>query len=105
MPLDRIRPTLGQNLAKLDLCGCKCSLFDLSGAVSFNLLVHRFVSSLGSVALSGPAVSFDDSFIFARWVGPTCVRSVLPYSFRDVSLSVSLIFLSSPSAVDIPPAP
>ncbi|KAL7545391.1 hypothetical protein ACHAWF_008737, partial [Thalassiosira exigua] len=33
-PLDRIRPTLGQNLAKLDLCGCKCSLFDLSGAVS-----------------------------------------------------------------------
>ena len=33
-PLDRIRPTLGQNLAKLDLSGCKCSLFDLSGAVS-----------------------------------------------------------------------
>ena len=33
-PIDRIRPTLGQNLAKLDLCGCKCSLFDLSGAVS-----------------------------------------------------------------------
>ena len=34
-PLDRIRPTLGQNLATLDLCGCKCSLFDLSGAVSY----------------------------------------------------------------------
>ena len=33
-PIDKIRPTLGQNLAKLDLCGCKCSLFDLSGAVS-----------------------------------------------------------------------
>ncbi len=33
-PLDRIRPTLGQNLATLDLRGCKCSLFDLSGAVS-----------------------------------------------------------------------
>lgn len=33
-PMDKIRPTLGQNLAKLDLCGCKCSLFDLSGAVS-----------------------------------------------------------------------
>jgi hypothetical protein len=38
-PLDRIRPTLGQNLATLDLRGCKCSLFDLSGAVSL-LFVH-----------------------------------------------------------------
>ena len=38
-PIERIRPTLGQNLAKLDLCGCKCSLFDLSGAVSRNLYV------------------------------------------------------------------
>ena len=32
-PLDKIRPTLGQNLAKLDMSGCKCSLFDLSGSV------------------------------------------------------------------------
>lgn len=32
-PLDRIRPTLGQNLATLDMRGCKCSIFDLSGAV------------------------------------------------------------------------
>lgn len=39
-PLDRIRPTLGQNLAKLDLCGCKCSLFDLSGAVSVTNFLH-----------------------------------------------------------------
>jgi hypothetical protein len=37
LPMDRIRPTLGQNLAKLDLCGCKCSLFDLSGAVSHSV--------------------------------------------------------------------
>jgi hypothetical protein len=38
-PLERIRPTLGQNLAKVDICGCKCSLFDLSGAVSLLVLV------------------------------------------------------------------
>jgi len=30
MPLERIRPTLGQNLAKLDLCGCQCPNFPLS---------------------------------------------------------------------------
>ena len=33
-PMERIRPTLGQNLARLDVCGCRCSLLDLSGTVS-----------------------------------------------------------------------
>ena len=41
-PLKRIRPTLGQNLAKLNLCGCKCSLFDLSGAVSSSNIPCHF---------------------------------------------------------------
>eukprot|EP00571_Detonula_confervacea_P009230 CAMPEP_0172321822 /NCGR_PEP_ID=MMETSP1058-20130122/44382_1 /TAXON_ID=83371 /ORGANISM="Detonula confervacea, Strain CCMP 353" /LENGTH=414 /DNA_ID=CAMNT_0013037421 /DNA_START=185 /DNA_END=1426 /DNA_ORIENTATION=+ len=42
LPLDRIRPTLGQNLAKLDLSGCKCSLFDLSGAEKMRPLWDRY---------------------------------------------------------------
>jgi GTPase SAR1 family protein len=41
-PLDKIRPTLGQNLAKLDMCGCKCSLFDLSGAEKMRPLWERY---------------------------------------------------------------
>lgn len=41
-PLDKIRPTLGQNLAKLDMCGCKCSLFDLSGADKMRPLWERY---------------------------------------------------------------
>jgi GTPase SAR1 family protein len=41
-PLSKIRPTLGQNLAKLDLCGCKCSLFDLSGAEKMRPLWERY---------------------------------------------------------------
>ncbi|KAL7530451.1 hypothetical protein ACHAXR_003507 [Thalassiosira sp. AJA248-18] len=41
-PMNRIRPTLGQNLAKLDLCGCKCSLFDLSGAEKMRPLWDRY---------------------------------------------------------------
>lgn len=45
-PLDKIRPTLGQNLAKLDLSGCKCSLFDLSGAVrTLRTLIRSFFQS------------------------------------------------------------
>lgn len=49
-PLDRIRPTLGQNLAKLDLCGCKCSLFDLSGAVStLFFFIHHCIFSLWGI--------------------------------------------------------
>jgi GTPase SAR1 family protein len=41
-PLERIRPTLGQNLAKVDVCGCKCSLFDLSGAEKMRPLWERY---------------------------------------------------------------
>lgn len=41
-PLDKIRPTLGQNLAKLDMCGCKCSIFDLSGAEKMRPLWERY---------------------------------------------------------------
>ncbi|KAL9187844.1 hypothetical protein ACHAXT_006222 [Thalassiosira profunda] len=48
-PLDRIRPTLGQNLAKLDLCGCKCSLFDLSGAEKMRPLWDRYYRDTDAV--------------------------------------------------------
>lgn len=41
-PLERIRPTLGQNLAKVDVVGCKCSLFDLSGAEKMRPLWERY---------------------------------------------------------------
>lgn len=41
-PLNKIRPTLGQNLAKLDMCGCKCSIFDLSGAEKMRPLWERY---------------------------------------------------------------
>jgi GTPase SAR1 family protein len=41
-PLERIRPTLGQNLAKVDVIGCKCSLFDLSGAEKMRPLWERY---------------------------------------------------------------
>jgi hypothetical protein len=76
MPLDRIRPTLGQNLAKLDLCGCKCSLFDLSGAVSSSSSrCYRFVSLLGSVALSGPpCLLMIGFFSFFGWAPPRPIR-------------------------------
>mmetsp|Transcript_37174 Transcript_37174/g.77860 ORF Transcript_37174/g.77860 Transcript_37174/m.77860 type:complete len:538 (+) Transcript_37174:69-1682(+) len=48
-PMDRIRPTLGQNLAKLDLCGCKCSLFDLSGAEKMRPLWERYYRDTDAV--------------------------------------------------------
>lgn len=51
-PLDRIRPTLGQNLATLDLRGCKCSLFDLSGAVSSFVSGQCCISSHCGIRLS-----------------------------------------------------
>ena len=41
-PLERIRPTLGQNLAKVDISGCKCSLFDLSGDAKMRPLWERY---------------------------------------------------------------
>lgn len=31
LPLDRIRPTIGMNLAKLDICGARCHVWDLGG--------------------------------------------------------------------------
>ncbi|KAL7436716.1 hypothetical protein ACHAXH_007372 [Discostella pseudostelligera] len=48
-PLDRIRPTLGQNLATLDLRGCKCSLFDLSGAEKMRPLWERYYQDADAI--------------------------------------------------------
>ena len=48
-PIGKIRPTLGQNLAKLDLCGCTCSLFDLSGAEKMRPLWERYYKDTDAI--------------------------------------------------------
>ncbi|KAL3792106.1 hypothetical protein HJC23_013380 [Cyclotella cryptica] len=48
-PLERIRPTLGQNLAKVEIGGCKCSLFDLSGAEKMRPLWERYYRDTDAV--------------------------------------------------------
>lgn len=48
-PLERIRPTLGQNLAKVDVIGCKCSLFDLSGAAKMRPLWERYYKDTDAI--------------------------------------------------------
>jgi len=61
-PLDKIRPTLGQNLAKLDMCGCKCSLFDLSGAEKMRLLWERYFRDADAIVyvVNCADTSFDN---------------------------------------------
>mmetsp|Transcript_25325 Transcript_25325/g.60218 ORF Transcript_25325/g.60218 Transcript_25325/m.60218 type:complete len:482 (+) Transcript_25325:245-1690(+) len=48
-PIGKIRPTLGQNLAKRDLCGCTCSLFDLSGAEKMRPLWERYYKDTDAI--------------------------------------------------------
>ncbi len=61
-PLDKIRPTLGQNLAKLDMCGCKCSLFDLSGAEKMRPLWERYYRDTDAIVyvVNCADTSFDN---------------------------------------------
>ncbi|KAL3807481.1 hypothetical protein ACHAXA_011077 [Cyclostephanos tholiformis] len=61
LPMDRIRPTLGQNLAKLDLCGCKCSLFDLSGAEKMRPMWERYYQDADAIiyVVDGAETSFS----------------------------------------------
>ena len=60
-PLERIRPTLGQNLAKnVDICGCKCSLFDLSGAAKMRPLWERYYRDTDAIVYV--IDSSDDNF-------------------------------------------
>ncbi|KAL7498577.1 hypothetical protein ACHAWT_010112 [Skeletonema menzelii] len=61
-PLDKIRPTLGQNLAKLDMCGCKCSLFDLSGAEKMRPLWERYYRDADAIVyvVNCADTSFDN---------------------------------------------
>ena len=60
MPLERIRPTLGQNLSKLDLCGCQCSLFDLSGTSKMRPLWDRYYDDTDAIiyVVDGAETSF-----------------------------------------------
>ena len=61
-PIGKIRPTLGQNLAKLDLCGCKCSLFDLSGAEKMRPLWERYYKDTDAImyVVNAAEESFDN---------------------------------------------
>ena len=62
-PLERIRPTLGQNLAKnVDICGCKCSLFDLSGACKMRPLWERYYRDTDAIVyvIDSCDVNFDN---------------------------------------------
>lgn len=61
-PLDKIRPTLGQNLAKLDMCRCKCSLFDLSGAEKMRPLWERYYRDTDAIVyvVNCADTSFDN---------------------------------------------
>jgi GTPase SAR1 family protein len=61
-PLEKIRPTLGQNLAKLDMCGCKCSLFDLSGAEKMRPLWERYYRDADAIVyvVNCADTSFDN---------------------------------------------
>jgi GTPase SAR1 family protein len=47
LPLSKIRPTMGQNLAKIDVCGAKCHLFDISG--QFQDLWQRYYNDADGV--------------------------------------------------------
>ena len=42
LPLNKITPTMGMNLAKMDLAGCKCTFWDLGGADRLRSLWDRY---------------------------------------------------------------
>lgn len=44
IPLEKIQPTLGLNIAKIDLCGCRVMFWDLGGATQMRGLWERYYS-------------------------------------------------------------
>lgn len=42
IPLEKIQPTLGLNIAKIDLCGCRVMFWDLGGAPQMRGLWERY---------------------------------------------------------------
>ena len=49
LPLHLIRPTIGQNLAKMDACGCRINIFDLGGMIKMRPLWDRYYSEVDAV--------------------------------------------------------
>mmetsp|Transcript_25833 Transcript_25833/g.53568 ORF Transcript_25833/g.53568 Transcript_25833/m.53568 type:complete len:576 (-) Transcript_25833:79-1806(-) len=78
-PLDKIRPTLGQNLAKLDLSGCKCSLFDLSGAEKMRPLWERYYGDTDAIiyVVDSAETSFANLLQSRREFEKMCNNTVL----------------------------
>lgn len=61
-PLERIRPILGQNLAKVDVIRCNCSLFDLSGAKRIRPQQERYYRDTDAIiyVVNSSEISFDN---------------------------------------------
>ena len=49
LPLHLIRPTIGQNLAKIDACGCRLNVFDLGGLPKMRPLWDRYYAEVDAV--------------------------------------------------------
>lgn len=57
LPADKIRPTMGQNLAKIDISGAKCHVFDISG--KFQDLWERYYPDAEAVIFCWKLSSSD----------------------------------------------
>ena len=49
LPLHLIRPTIGQNLAKIDACGCRLNIWDLGGVPKMRPLWDRYYAEVDAV--------------------------------------------------------
>jgi len=49
LPLHLIRPTIGQNLHKMDACGCRINVYDLGGMIKMRPLWDRYYSEVDAV--------------------------------------------------------
>lgn len=63
-PLHLIRPTLGMNLGKVDACGAKVRIMDLSGQIKMRPLWERYYNDINGI-------------VFVVDVSPTCKVSKL----------------------------
>jgi GTPase SAR1 family protein len=95
MPLERIRPTLGQNLAKLDLCGCQCSLFDLSGALKMRPLWDRYYDDTDAIifVVDGAETSFSKLQQSRAEFERLCQNDAVHRRSRDLGLPI-MIFVN-----------
>lgn len=95
MPLERIRPTLGQNLGKLDLCGCQCSLFDLSGTSKMRPLWDRYYDDTDAIiyVVDGAETSFTKLQQSRAEFERICQNDIVCRRSRDLGLPI-MIFVN-----------